>query len=122
MGPGRPSSRDAGTRGQVGGALPLLTELAETQARASEIALELARIQEDPLAECPGFEAPCDLPELEPLLNVNDLANALNVQPSTIRRWRREGKLPKAIVVGGVVRWRPQVVEQWLLAREGEDR
>ncbi len=55
-----------------------------------------------------------------PLLAVADLARLLNVTEKTVRRWRDEGRLPNAIVVGGVVRWRPEDIDRWL--QEGGER
>ncbi len=48
------------------------------------------------------------------LLTVSDLAGRFSVTQKTVRRWRREGRLPAAIEIGGVIRWEPGVVEQWL--------
>ncbi len=55
-----------------------------------------------------------------PLLAVAGLARLLDVTEKTVRRWRDEGRLPEAIVVGGVVRWRPEDVDRWLA--EGGER
>ena len=62
---------------------------------------------------------PPDSREFERLLSVGDLARRLGVDPKTIRRWRRDRVLPEALVVGGVVRWRPVVIDGWIRDREG---
>lgn len=53
------------------------------------------------------------------LLSVQDLAGLLQVDARTVRRWRTDGKLPPAIELGGVIRWQPGVVQDWL-ARGGQ--
>ncbi len=55
-----------------------------------------------------------------PLLAVAGLARLLDVTEKTVRRWRDEGRLPEAIVVGGVVRWRADDIDRWLA--EGGER
>lgn len=43
----------------------------------------------------------------EEYLTVGEVAERYKVDPSTINRWRREGRIPKARKVGpGAVRWR----------------
>ena len=67
--------------------------------------------------------APFDPPdprEFERLLSVQDLADRLGVDPKTVRRWRRDRVLPEALVVGGVVRWRPAMIDAWLASRGGQ--
>lgn len=51
-------------------------------------------------------------------LTVADVAALLAVDAKTVRRWRDEGRTPPAVSVGGVVRWRPEVVEEWLAGLE----
>ena len=55
-----------------------------------------------------------------PLLAVAGLARIMIVIEKTVRRWRDEGRLPDAVEVGGVVRWRPEDIERWLA--EGGER
>ncbi len=55
-----------------------------------------------------------------PLLAVAGLARLLDVTEKTVRRWRDEGRLPGAVEVGGVVRWRPEDIDRWL--QEGGER
>ncbi len=54
------------------------------------------------------------------MLTVPRLAELLAVDPRTIRRWRSAGHLPPALSVGGVIRWRAEVIDQWIADREGE--
>ncbi|HKX46268.1 MAG TPA: helix-turn-helix domain-containing protein [Planctomycetota bacterium] len=72
----------------------------------------------EPVPAAP-FERP-DPREFERLLSVRDLAQRLGVDPKTVRRWRRYRVLPEALVVGGVVRWRPAVIDAWLASRGGQ--
>ena len=67
---------------------------------------------ESPMNACPETPSP------GPLLTVSDVAARLQVDARTVRRWRCEGRLPGAIEIAGVVRWRPEVVETWLAERE----
>jgi predicted DNA-binding transcriptional regulator AlpA len=53
------------------------------------------------------------------MLSATALATLLDVDAKTIRRWRGEGKLPEAVVVGGIVRWRPEDVDAWLEEARG---
>ena len=74
----------------------------------------LASASRDPLPDAPY---PRDFGRL---LSVRDVADLLAVDERTIRRWRREGRLPNAVEVCGVIRWRPEVVDQWILDREAQ--
>jgi len=52
------------------------------------------------------------------LLTEKQVALRLGVSPRTVRRLERaECRFPAAIRVGGVRRWRPEVVETWLESR-----
>ena len=57
-------------------------------------------------------------PRLPEMLTVHDFAALLRVEPKTVRRWRQEGLLPEALVIGGVIRWRRDAVEGWLQEQE----
>lgn len=54
-----------------------------------------------------------------PLLDTADVAALFGVGESTVRRWRDRGEGPPFVRVGGVVRYRPAAVEEWLSDREG---
>jgi excisionase family DNA binding protein len=49
-----------------------------------------------------------------PLLTINDLARLLGLSPKAIYNRRHRGELPRAIVLGHSLRWRPEDVEQWI--------
>lgn len=46
-------------------------------------------------------------------LTVRDVAERLQVDERTVRRWREEGKLPPAFANGSVVRWRSEDIDAW---------
>ena len=53
------------------------------------------------------------------LVTKRQLARMLHLDPTTLDRWRREGKFPPAIVLTDqTLRWRLSAVEEWLEARE----
>ncbi len=49
------------------------------------------------------------------LLTTDDVASALAVSASTIRKMARDGELPQPIRVGGRLRFRADDVRAWLL-------
>ncbi len=56
--------------------------------------------------------------DLEPLLSIEELAEYLDIPVSTIRDWRTDGKGPRAIRLGGRLRFAVSDVQTWL----GEQR
>jgi excisionase family DNA binding protein len=50
----------------------------------------------------------------ERLLTARELAEYLDVSPETILRWTRRGELPAIKLPGGAIRYRAEVVDQWL--------
>jgi excisionase family DNA binding protein len=50
------------------------------------------------------------------LLTPDELAEFLNVSPRTIETWRYQRKGPRAVRVGGLLRFRESDVEAWLEA------
>ena len=48
------------------------------------------------------------------LLTTPDLCDYLQVSPNLVYSWRYQGIGPKAIKVGGSLRWRLSDVEAWL--------
>ena len=60
----------------------------------------------------------------EPLLSVDDLTPWLRRPRTYIYRTRHEGRPPGslAIRVGGTLRWRREVIDEWLTSREGDGR
>jgi len=53
-----------------------------------------------------------------PLLTQDDLAAWLGVSTWSIWNMRKKGLLPEAVRLGRSLRWRPEVIEQWILDRE----
>jgi len=100
----------------------LLAEVAEISA---EISAQIAEIQVAASADTSVMghviQLSPDGPALAataPFLTVADVARRLHVDPRTVRRWRQSGVLPPAVEVSGVIRWRAEVIEEWVLARE----
>ena len=100
--PGRPHSapwRDAAAR---------FEHLAALLNEAAQACQELART---PLADPDVPRLMDGAPDRTPrdseaeLLTVRDVAEMLQISPRTVRRWREDGRLPRAIVIGGVTRW-----------------
>ncbi len=121
-GASEPGAQHTATQRATGAAVELLEQLAEQHAEAARIAQELAQILATQVAGPAPVEAACDPVEQQPFLTVADLAERLNVAPGTVRRWRRQGALPPGIDLGGVVRWRPEVIEAWIAEREEAGR
>jgi excisionase family DNA binding protein len=48
------------------------------------------------------------------LLTEQDVAKQLHVSLAALRRWRLEGRGPRFIKVGSLVRYRPEELEEWL--------
>jgi len=49
-------------------------------------------------------------------LRARDVAELLQIDVRTVRRWREQGLLPEPIAIAGVVRWDRRVVDEWLAA------
>lgn len=87
---------------------------------------DLAQDAENQLAELARPERVSGAVETAPvaqptarLLSAKDIADLVGVDAKTVRRWRSEATIPPAIEIGGVVRWRMTVIQEWLAAREG---
>ncbi len=50
----------------------------------------------------------------EGLLTEQDVAELLQVELSTLRRWQREGAGPPCLEIGRQVRYRQAAVERWI--------
>ena len=48
------------------------------------------------------------------LFTTDDIARRTHCDARTVRRWHDDGKLPPAIVIGGLVRWNADDIEAWL--------
>ena len=53
------------------------------------------------------------------LMDEKELANRLGISVHALRRWRFEGRGPRYIHIGRLVRYRPADVEAWLDAQPG---
>lgn len=59
-------------------------------------------------------------PTLETMLEINDLADLLNVSRRTVERLRTAGKVPKPDMhVGKMPRWNRETIRRWV-AEQGE--
>ena len=63
---------------------------------------------------CGTLPAPPVQPIHPRMFTVKSLAEYLDVDPKTVRRWKGNGLLPEPLTVGGVVRWSPQAIEDWI--------
>jgi len=102
------------------GYLAALERLAAALGEASAAVGELARAADIQLAA--GREralmGPVEANPTAPrFLTANDVAAILQVDAKTVRRWRSEGKLPRALVVGGIVRWPEETIRAWVAER-----
>jgi prophage regulatory protein len=50
----------------------------------------------------------------KPLMNVSEVADYLGVSKLTIWRWEKSGEIPKAIAIGGTIRWKRSDIQKWL--------
>jgi hypothetical protein len=50
------------------------------------------------------------------LLTEEDVSKQLHVSLASLRRWRLEGRGPRFIKVSSLVRYRPEDLEEWLVA------
>ena len=48
------------------------------------------------------------------LMTINELSTLLGVAVKTLRNWRCLGQGPRAVIIGGRVRYRPQEVDEWI--------
>ena len=49
-----------------------------------------------------------------PLLTKNDIAERLQVSPSTVYRMVRLKKMPQPLMVGESMRWQADVIDDWI--------
>lgn len=54
------------------------------------------------------------MPENSGAMTTEDAALYLSVQPSTLLKWRVEGRGPSYVKMGRSVRYRPRDLEQWM--------
>lgn len=48
------------------------------------------------------------------LFTIEELSAHLGLSVGTLRNWRVEGRGPRAAVIGGRLRWRPEDVAAWV--------
>lgn len=71
-------------------------------------------------AEPRATEAHNKLSQLDPILSMIAVSQALGVAPGTIDRWVREGSFPSKVRLGPKrIGWRKSAVEAWIAARQG---
>jgi predicted DNA-binding transcriptional regulator AlpA len=51
---------------------------------------------------------------MEALLNETQVSETLQVSLASLRRWRVLGQGPRYVKVGGLVRYRPEAINQWV--------
>ena len=117
----RSGSRDEARFAAIGSSL---SRLADLHTELASVYRQLAQEGEIQLAACPhprlmagvdGATESCAATSAPGrLLTVRDLAERLQVDEKTIRRWREARQLPPVIEIGGIVRWRAQDIDGWL--------
>ena len=115
---GRPLGRQGETGAHGGTQAALFARLAEVHAEAAQIYQDLAEAQLDAHRDRALMDGVAVSAESAPapgrLLTAHDVAERLRVNAKTIRRWRESGRLPPAIELGGIVRWRARDIDAWL--------
>ena len=53
---------------------------------------------------------------MQVFLTEKDVSKQINVSLASLRRWRLEGRGPRFVKVGALVRYRPEDLEQWMAA------
>jgi len=51
---------------------------------------------------------------MQALLSEKEVAQVLNVNPRTVRRWRSDGLIPFLKLPGGRIRFNPNTIQIWL--------
>jgi predicted DNA-binding transcriptional regulator AlpA len=52
------------------------------------------------------------------LLNERQVADSCSISVLTLRKWRSEGRGPRYVKIGALVRYRPEDVEVWIQSHE----
>lgn len=94
----------------------VLARIAGLQASLAEAHRELAEVLQNELA-VPAERALMSEVKPERLLTVRDVAERLSLSEKTVRRLRRRGEIPRGIEVGGVIRWRAEEIDAWVVSR-----
>ena len=58
---------------------------------------------------------------MERLLETVAAAHLLNCQPQTLHRWRHEGRGPRYIKVGRLVRYSEEQLQEWVKANDHQN-
>ena len=112
------TSAENGAQGATRGALARIAELHEELARAyRELESQGFGNSQNCLAAVSETRELCEPVIQRELLTIDDVAKLVRTGARTIRRWRREGKLPPALHFGGLVRWRKPDIERWIEER-----
>jgi excisionase family DNA binding protein len=53
------------------------------------------------------------------LLTIKEAGAYLKVSVETLRKWRAQGRGPKAVKLGRHLRYRPEDIDQWIKEQEG---
>lgn len=110
---------------------PNLAHLADLLEEAAFVCRELVQNSPNGLAESnqPGLMSNVNGQAIErrearvgvisdPLLSANEVGDLLGIDARTVRRWRQQNKLPAAIDLGGVWRWKASSIRAWLEERQ----
>lgn len=82
--------------------------------RVGELLAEVGRILSEIQLAAPAERGLMEPVERRPLMSANQVAELLGTSPKTVRRWARTGRIPRAIEIGGVCRWRPEQIAAWI--------
>lgn len=52
------------------------------------------------------------------MMRIEAVAETLDVSVVTIRRWERLGQFPAGVMLNGSLRWRRQIVNDWIQEQE----
>ncbi len=52
------------------------------------------------------------------LLNERQVADSCSISVLTLRKWRSEGRGPRYVKIGPLVRYRPEDVDAWIQSHE----
>jgi predicted DNA-binding transcriptional regulator AlpA len=54
------------------------------------------------------------------LLNERQVADSCAISVLTLRKWRGEGRGPRYVKIGALVRYRPEDVDAWIQSHESQ--
>lgn len=100
-----------------------LRSMAEHLEAAAALARKLAGSLETRLAsarDIDPYALVTKTNETSDLLDAHELAATLKVDVRTARRWSREQRIPEAMRIGGVLRWRRADIDTWVASSGGQ--